>query len=104
MLDNVAYIIEHAVKADVPLVLDGDALWLLSQRWYAEHPSRLRDYPKCVLTPNAMEFRRLWVNYVLNKDVLQYFKPKQQPAAFSSHSDESDEDETKENGWPPAAL
>ena len=39
-----------------PLVLDGDALFLLAQE-----PGLLREHKCVVLTPNAMEFRRLWL-------------------------------------------
>ena len=44
-----------ARKLSVPIVLDGDALWLLK-----DEPDLIRGYEKTILTPNAMEFERLY--------------------------------------------
>ena len=46
--------IHAARKANVPIVLDGDALWLLK-----DHPELIRGYTNAIITPNAMEFDRL---------------------------------------------
>ncbi len=46
--------IAAAVQANLPLVIDADGLWALSQDL-----SIIQGYQKCVLTPNAMEFERL---------------------------------------------
>ncbi len=37
------------------LVIDADGLWIIAQ-----NPSLIKGYKKAVLTPNFMEFRRLW--------------------------------------------
>eukprot|EP00457_Paulinella_chromatophora_P009156 gb/GEZN01009212.1/.p1 GENE.gb/GEZN01009212.1/~~gb/GEZN01009212.1/.p1 ORF type:complete len:434 (-),score=86.69 gb/GEZN01009212.1/:46-1179(-) len=50
-----AQVITACRKQNLPLVLDADALWLCCQQ-----PSLVSGYSQCVLTPNAMEFRRLW--------------------------------------------
>ncbi|CEP01971.1 hypothetical protein PBRA_002236 [Plasmodiophora brassicae] len=42
-------------EAHVPLVIDGDGLWMLSQ-----DPSMLQRNSNVILTPNAVEFQRLW--------------------------------------------
>jgi ATP-dependent NAD(P)H-hydrate dehydratase len=39
----------------VPTVIDGDGLWLLAQS-----PGLVAGHPSAVLTPNAVEFKRLW--------------------------------------------
>jgi ATP-dependent NAD(P)H-hydrate dehydratase len=49
-------VMTYARSKDLPLVIDADALFLLQHDL-----SLLRDYPLAILTPNAMEFRRLWV-------------------------------------------
>lgn len=54
-LKQVSEIIALARKENIPLVLDGDALWLLKDR-----PEILRGYEKAIITPNAVEFERLY--------------------------------------------
>ncbi|KAG8530806.1 uncharacterized protein KY384_004163 [Bacidia gigantensis] len=54
MQATVAEIIKGAREANVPLVLDADALWLLQ-----EQPDLIKGYKECVLTPNVVEFGRL---------------------------------------------
>jgi ATP-dependent NAD(P)H-hydrate dehydratase len=54
-LDAVAGILRAAAARGLPLVLDGDGLFLLAQR-----PTLLEGYARAVLTPNAAEFARLW--------------------------------------------
>jgi len=48
-------VIAAARKANLPLVIDGDGLFLVSQA-----PALIEGYKRVILTPNAMEFRRLW--------------------------------------------
>lgn len=52
--DTVADVISAAQSAGLPLVLDGDALFLLQNR-----PKLIHGYKECVLTPNVVEFGRL---------------------------------------------
>uniref|UniRef100_M4B3L4 ATP-dependent (S)-NAD(P)H-hydrate dehydratase n=1 Tax=Hyaloperonospora arabidopsidis (strain Emoy2) TaxID=559515 RepID=M4B3L4_HYAAE len=47
-------IIGKAQEANLPLILDGDALYLVSQR-----PDTIKGYTNAILTPNAMEYARL---------------------------------------------
>jgi len=54
VLSAVANIISAAKKIDLPLVIDADGLWLVNQK-----PELVRGYGAAVLTPNAMEYRRL---------------------------------------------
>ena len=46
--------IAAAVQSNLPLVIDADGLWAISQDL-----SLIRGYQRCVLTPNAVEFERL---------------------------------------------
>jgi NAD(P)H-hydrate repair Nnr-like enzyme with NAD(P)H-hydrate dehydratase domain len=55
MLDCTAAVIEEARQRNLPLVIDGDGLWLVQKRL-----SVIKGYPRAILTPNAMEFSRLW--------------------------------------------
>lgn len=54
MQATVACIIKAARQANLPLVLDADALWLVQNQ-----PDLVRGYKECVLTPNVVEFARL---------------------------------------------
>ena len=54
MQATVAEVIKKAKEANVPLVLDADALWLVQQDL-----ELVRGYKECVLTPNVVEFTRL---------------------------------------------
>ena len=56
MLDATSAIILAAREHNLPLVVDADGLFLLSQR-----PELIRGYNKAILTPNAAELRRLWL-------------------------------------------
>ena len=62
VLESVAAIIEAAKLRELPIVIDADGLWLINER-----PSLVRGYTRAVLTPNAMEFRRL-ASAVLGRD------------------------------------
>jgi ATP-dependent NAD(P)H-hydrate dehydratase len=52
-----ARIIQHAMKQNLALVLDADALWMLALPKYR---SLLGEYTKVVLTPNVVEYKRLF--------------------------------------------
>lgn len=53
-LEVVAEILRHAKEKKIPMVIDADGLWLIHQR-----PQLLHGYHNAILTPNAMEFKRL---------------------------------------------
>ncbi|XP_048197047.1 ATP-dependent (S)-NAD(P)H-hydrate dehydratase isoform X2 [Perognathus longimembris pacificus] len=55
LLRNVGGILEASKARDIPVVVDADGLWLVAQR-----PALVQGYQKAVLTPNRMEFSRLW--------------------------------------------
>ncbi|KAM9320975.1 ATP-dependent (S)-NAD(P)H-hydrate dehydratase [Gastrophryne carolinensis] len=55
ILETAKSIIEKAKSKGIPLVIDADGLWLIAQQ-----PSVIQGYPKAVLTPNFMEFTRLY--------------------------------------------
>ena len=57
VLSVVKTICERARDASLPLVLDADALYMLSQS--ADNLNIVKGYAKCILTPNKMEFERL---------------------------------------------
>ena len=54
MQATAAAIISAARSANLPLVLDADALFLLQSQ-----PELVKGYKECVLTPNVVEFGRL---------------------------------------------
>ncbi|GAB9468509.1 hypothetical protein Gpo141_00005825 [Globisporangium polare] len=56
-------LIQRARAAQLPLILDGDALFLTSL-----HPEIVRDNKHAILTPNAMEYARLCVAVGLLKE------------------------------------
>ncbi|CAI5737466.1 unnamed protein product [Hyaloperonospora brassicae] len=60
----VRQVIGQARDADLPLILDGDALYLVSLR-----PDTVKGYTKAILTPNAMEYARLCATTRLVTDV-----------------------------------
>ncbi|KAE9356697.1 hypothetical protein PF008_g3497 [Phytophthora fragariae] len=64
-------IIAKAKEANLPLVLDGDALYLVSLE-----PETIKGYKNAILTPNAMEYARLCATTRLlpNVDVAQAAK------------------------------
>ncbi|GAQ89591.1 hypothetical protein KFL_005400010 [Klebsormidium nitens] len=54
LLRTVAKVIREARSAELPLVLDGDGLWLATQE-----PALIQGYRLAILTPNPNEHRRL---------------------------------------------
>ena len=52
-------VMRKAMEAKLTLVLDADALFMLSLKEYGNLLAELRDYERCVMTPNLMEMRRL---------------------------------------------
>lgn len=54
MQRTLQYIIEEVKKRDLPLILDADALFLVSQK-----PEIIRGYSNAILTPNVAEYRRI---------------------------------------------
>lgn len=63
LLDCVSDIMRHARQLNIPMVVDGDGLFLITNRL-----ELIRDYSLAVLTPNVMEYKRL-VQKVLNCEV-----------------------------------
>ncbi|KAK4784686.1 hypothetical protein SAY86_019054 [Trapa natans] len=63
LLDCVSEIIKHARHLNVPVVVDGDGLFLVTNCL-----DLIRGYPLAVLTPNVNEYRRL-IDKVLNCEV-----------------------------------
>jgi len=55
----VSQVIYKAMELKLALVLDADALCMLSLEEYNKLLVELRGYEKCVMTPNVMEMRRL---------------------------------------------
>lgn len=55
LLTTTREVIERAKRREIPIVIDADGLWLV-----AEWPSVIRGYQKAILTPNYMEFTRLY--------------------------------------------
>lgn len=66
-------IITQSLLYNIPIVLDGDGLWLISQIKYRDllltNNNNDNNKNNIILTPNAMEFRRLWINYILKQDI-----------------------------------
>mmetsp|Transcript_756 Transcript_756/g.901 ORF Transcript_756/g.901 Transcript_756/m.901 type:complete len:381 (-) Transcript_756:30-1172(-) len=56
VLDATAQIMKEAIKRNLPLVVDADALFLLT---LDEYKDILSNYEKVVLTPNVVEYKRL---------------------------------------------
>ena len=56
VLEGVSRIVQHAQACKVPLVLDADALWMLTLEQYKQ---LLTNESPVILTPNAMEWKRL---------------------------------------------
>ncbi|KAL3505868.1 hypothetical protein ACH5RR_031250 [Cinchona calisaya] len=63
LLDCVSKVMRHARESNVPIVIDGDGLFLVTNSL-----DLVRDYPLAVLTPNVNEYKRL-VQKVLNCEV-----------------------------------
>ncbi|KAJ6667379.1 hypothetical protein lerEdw1_016500 [Lerista edwardsae] len=55
LLEKAKGIIEKSKIKGIPIVIDADGLWLIAQQ-----PSLVQGYPRAILTPNAMEFSRLY--------------------------------------------
>ncbi|XP_012412898.1 ATP-dependent (S)-NAD(P)H-hydrate dehydratase isoform X2 [Trichechus manatus latirostris] len=55
LLENVKGILEASKARGIPVVIDADGLWLIAQQ-----PSLIQGYRKAVLTPNYVEFCRLY--------------------------------------------
>eukprot|EP00761_Pharyngomonas_kirbyi_P000479 gb/GECH01000479.1/.p1 GENE.gb/GECH01000479.1/~~gb/GECH01000479.1/.p1 ORF type:complete len:321 (+),score=89.70 gb/GECH01000479.1/:1-963(+) len=54
MMHCTTHIIQQAKEHNLPIILDGDALFLLTK-----DPSIIQDYRRAILTPNHVEFKRL---------------------------------------------
>ncbi|KAF7723998.1 hypothetical protein EC973_001458 [Apophysomyces ossiformis] len=54
MQEAAKQIIKKAREEDMALVLDADALFMIQK-----YPETIKDYPKAILTPNVVEFKRL---------------------------------------------
>ncbi|XP_008562709.1 PREDICTED: ATP-dependent (S)-NAD(P)H-hydrate dehydratase isoform X2 [Galeopterus variegatus] len=54
LLENVKGILEASKARGIPIVVDADGLWLVTQQ-----PALIQGYKNAVLTPNHMEFGRL---------------------------------------------
>ncbi|XP_068950218.1 ATP-dependent (S)-NAD(P)H-hydrate dehydratase isoform X3 [Petaurus breviceps papuanus] len=55
LLQNAKGIIEKSKARGIPVVIDADGLWII-----AEQPSIIQGYNKAILTPNYLEFSRLY--------------------------------------------
>jgi len=55
ILQAVDKLINQAKSMNLPMVIDGDGLFLVAQK-----PSLVQDYRNVILTPNAVEFKRLY--------------------------------------------
>ncbi|CAJ1079527.1 ATP-dependent (S)-NAD(P)H-hydrate dehydratase isoform X2 [Xyrichtys novacula] len=55
LLKTAKEVIEKSKTRDIPIVIDADGLWLVTQQ-----PSVIQGYQKGILTPNFMEFTRLY--------------------------------------------
>ncbi|CAL9690089.1 unnamed protein product [Knipowitschia caucasica] len=55
ILQTAKEIINESKARDIPVVIDADGLWLVTQQ-----PSVIQGYHKSILTPNMMEFTRLY--------------------------------------------
>ncbi|XP_023752102.1 ATP-dependent (S)-NAD(P)H-hydrate dehydratase isoform X1 [Lactuca sativa] len=71
LLDCVSDIMRHARRSNVPMVIDGDGLFLVTNC-----VDLVKGYPLAVLTPNVNEYKRL-VNKVLNCEVNDQDGPQQ---------------------------
>uniref|UniRef100_A0A1A8EG26 ATP-dependent (S)-NAD(P)H-hydrate dehydratase n=1 Tax=Nothobranchius kadleci TaxID=1051664 RepID=A0A1A8EG26_NOTKA len=55
LLKTAKEVIERSKAREIPVVIDADGLWLITQQ-----PSVIQGYQKGILTPNFMEFTRLF--------------------------------------------
>eukprot|EP00246_Nothoceros_aenigmaticus_P016227 TRINITY_DN7221_c0_g2_i1.p1 TRINITY_DN7221_c0_g2~~TRINITY_DN7221_c0_g2_i1.p1 ORF type:complete len:381 (-),score=51.12 TRINITY_DN7221_c0_g2_i1:1230-2222(-) len=63
LLPNIASVIKEARSKKLPMVIDGDGLFIVTNE-----PEIVQGYPQVVLTPNFNEYKRL-VSKVLGNDV-----------------------------------
>ncbi|KAK8470927.1 hypothetical protein PHAVU_003G091700 [Phaseolus vulgaris] len=71
LLDCVSELMRHARQSNIPIVIDGDGLFLVTN-----NIDLVRGYPLAVLTPNVNEYKRL-VQKVLNSEVNNEDAPQQ---------------------------
>ncbi|XP_022979515.1 ATP-dependent (S)-NAD(P)H-hydrate dehydratase [Cucurbita maxima] len=60
LLECVSEIIKHARQTNIPMVIDGDGLFLITDNLHL-----VSNYPLAVLTPNVNEYKRLVKNVLL---------------------------------------
>ncbi|XP_047153168.1 ATP-dependent (S)-NAD(P)H-hydrate dehydratase isoform X1 [Vigna umbellata] len=71
LLDCVSELMRHARQSNIPIVIDGDGLFLVTNNL-----DLVRGYPLAVLTPNVNEYKRL-VQKVLSSEVNDVDAPQQ---------------------------
>lgn len=71
LLDCVSEIMKHARESNIPIIIDGDGLFLVTNSL-----DLISGYPLAVLTPNVNEYKRL-VQKVLNCEVNEENAPEQ---------------------------
>lgn len=54
LLSGVRQVVAKMREAHIPLVIDGDGMWMVTQ-----HPEIVSGYKDVILTPNVVEYRRL---------------------------------------------
>ena len=55
MMDTVVLALKHLRTTNLPVVIDADGLWIVNK-----HVELVRGWKNVILTPNVMEFKRLW--------------------------------------------
>ena len=78
-----------AKKQNLPIVIDADGLFILST-----DTSIIKGYEKCILTPNLMEFKRIYEFEVIQNNI-QKFILKLKKNNCSKFKNEGEYDETK---------
>jgi ATP-dependent NAD(P)H-hydrate dehydratase len=63
-------VITSVIEAGLNLVLDADGLNVLTR-----HPSLLQSYNKAILTPNIVEFKRIWTAVMGGEPPQLYYQP-----------------------------
>ncbi|EMG50271.1 hypothetical protein SBY92_003615 [Candida maltosa Xu316] len=71
MLKSLIRIIEEIKVLNLPIILDADALFLLSIS-----PQLISNYPKAIITPNVVEFQRIAKALSINVDLAESDKEK----------------------------
>ncbi|XP_043928598.1 ATP-dependent (S)-NAD(P)H-hydrate dehydratase isoform X2 [Protopterus annectens] len=61
ILKHAKGILEKAIMKGIPIVIDADGLWLIAQQ-----PFIIQGYRKAILTPNMVEFNRLYEAVIQN--------------------------------------